>query len=279
MTGKRFSPQFTAAFVLLVIHFLIGLTLALLSAAPYDAEVLVGGLGGAAVGQVALCAAWMALSERPFTTRLLISLGCVFLVGLALSCHMLRNNAPTVSALAAAASVFVLWLFVQAPLWMFRWWQGWRLCWQETAPSTTIPVRFGIRELLAWTAAVALLTAIGRMLFHLEESYFGTGERRIVAEVVFVGMLMIFSVLLQVPALCATLTDRSTTISVLAIVAIGCAVTVCELVTIKWLRFETDISLNLFVSVLNAAQLLAILATVLILRAVGYRLRRVPSSA
>jgi hypothetical protein len=130
--------------------------------------IIVMGSLGSTLAQGSLLAAWLVLSESPFSRRLLWhwviagSLCCIWLVGLALAAP--RQNFCEVG-FTVALTVPLVSLGAQLPFWFVRLLFGWRLV-RITAPLNTAPSAeqpLSIRDLLLATLIVGVSFAVARL--------------------------------------------------------------------------------------------------------------------
>ena len=66
--------------------------------------------------------------------------------------------------LEIGGAAFLQWIAVQIPLWVFRLRGGWRLRWTPSieAGARSQDLQFGIRQMMAWTATVAVVLSIAK---------------------------------------------------------------------------------------------------------------------
>ncbi len=132
-----------------------------------DTEIFGGIFLGTVFAHGSLLAVWIALGRGAFTRRcflvfLLLATSGTLLV-LPIAC-----DAPSDRSFALVFGGILIgqWLAVQTPLWLIRLAFGWRLGTLNsvTDDSGREELQFGIKQLLGWTAAIAVLLGIGRWL-------------------------------------------------------------------------------------------------------------------
>jgi len=122
---------------------------------------------GTVFAQGSLLAVWIALGLGTFTRRcvrvLLLLATSETLLILPIACE---PGGDWSFALVFGAILLGQWLAVQTPLWLVRLVFGWRIGTPDSIAedSGREELQFGIKQLLGWTAAVAVLLGIGRWL-------------------------------------------------------------------------------------------------------------------
>jgi hypothetical protein len=177
------------------------------------------------------------------------------------------------SAVLITGTLFTLWFVVQAPLWILRLRFGWRIARGEGADflSTAGELQFGIKHILGWTAAVALMCGAGRLAFSSEALRAAMESSR---AIVIFSVLAAFSWLLSILPLWAGLArDRLkswwTLTLVYSTIIVGCQPGVISALlgergeqseVLWWLGF---------------VEVASLLGSLLLLRGAGYRLMRI----
>ncbi|MBC8869845.1 MAG: hypothetical protein H8E44_10525 [Planctomycetes bacterium] len=131
-----------------------------------DTEVFGGVFLGTVFAQGSLLAVWIALGRGAFTGRCLLVFLLLTTSGTLLMLPIACESDGWSFALAFGAILLGQWLAVQTPLWLIRLVFGWRIGLLDTVAddSGRDELQFGIKQLLGWTAAVAALLGIGRLL-------------------------------------------------------------------------------------------------------------------
>lgn len=162
------SSRRVALIGLVVLHLLAVSCCSILALAKFSESQTFGGiLLGTVFAQASLLAVWLALGGQPFLRRtvwvLLLTTASIILFMLPVAKDA---GDDWIISLFFGAAIFSQWLAVQTPLWLIRVVFGWRI----TAPDTLCAgagrdeLQFGIKQLLAWTTAIAVLLGIGRWL-------------------------------------------------------------------------------------------------------------------
>ncbi len=104
--------------------------------------------------QVTLLAVWAALGRASVFARMATGLVITVIVCLCLFACL--------GSVVLSGVLLALWGTIQLPLWISRLFFGWRLCWpgEKTLEQGGNETQFGIRQLLAWTALVAITLGI-----------------------------------------------------------------------------------------------------------------------
>lgn len=194
-----------------------------------DTEIFGGVFLGTVFAQGSLLAVWIAfgrgsLARRCFLVFLLLATSGMFLV-LPLACE---SPDDLEFALIFGSILLGQWLAVQTPLWLIRLVFGWRIGTLDSVADSSCreELQFGIKQLLGWTAAVALLLGIGHwsVADELRE-----GDVETVWEMArFALVLAVSNVLVAWPMIWATLVRRWVPIWTAAGLIIAIAVTLGE---------------------------------------------------
>ena len=131
-----------------------------------DTEVFGGVFLGTVFAQGSLLAVWIALGRGAFTGRCLLVFLLLTTSGTLLMLPIACESDGWSFALAFGAILLGQWLAVQTPLWLIRLVFGWRIGTLDSVAddSGREELQYGIKQLLGWTAAVAVLLGIGRWL-------------------------------------------------------------------------------------------------------------------
>lgn len=167
---------------LILVHLLVSLCCSVIAFFWMPNTVVFGGIFlGTVFAHGTLLAVWIALGRGTFTRRcflvlLLLATSGTLLI-LPIACD---NPGDAGSALVFGGIILGQWLAVQTPLWLIRLVFGWRIGTLDSVAddSGREELQFGIKQLLGWTAAVALLLGIGRWFIgdelrenHAEEAW------------------------------------------------------------------------------------------------------------
>jgi hypothetical protein len=135
--------------------------------------VLYGASSGFVFGQVTLLVIWGVLGPEPLSRQLPRSIGlCIFVFYSWIAGTVLANDPPPtdVSFFLAIFAAFMF-LILTTPMWIVRRLLSWRIYTLDQRERGSD--QFTIRHIMIWTAAIAVLTAIGRVLFTTSND--GTG--------------------------------------------------------------------------------------------------------
>ena len=177
--------------LLLVFFGVFDLVLATVVEPPSDK--IAGIILGFTFAQVTLLAVWAALGPARVFARMATGLVIAVFVSLCLFACFESMGRSDISIVLGGV-VLALWGVIQLPLWMSRLFFGWRLCWpgEETLEQGD-ETQFGIRQLFAWTALVAITLGIGRWLV---SSDVGNQWRNPWQAIAVFGVLTVFNALL-----------------------------------------------------------------------------------
>jgi hypothetical protein len=263
MTDRRLTP------LLVLIAVLVAFDVAIATVVEARGDEAGGIVLGVIFSQIVLIAVWTALG--PFSVFARMAGGVILstLLGLALvACT--RHSGVGAAQWFWFLIVTSQWLVIQIPFWVLRLCFGWRLAHgrEEIAQSDQSEMQFGIRQLLAWTALVAITLGIGRWL--LPEDL--TGGRDAKEMTAIFCVLTSFNCLLAWPVVWASLARRRVPLWLIAAAFCCVALTVAEIAT-----FESAMGPrgdNEFVWIMNSIEVLAASVALLIARATGFRLVR-----
>lgn len=222
---------------------------------------------GVIAAEITLCAVFAALAPASVFARNAIGLAGVIVVCLAI--FRMGGPGPDERPVISAAA-FLQWIAVQIPLWVFRLRSGW--CLRRTSSGGDGFVRhdlqFGIRQLMAWTAVVAVFLSLAKTPIPGGSLSWSRN-----AEIIAVTLILVtFNSLAAWPMIWAAFV-RSRTFMWCSVAA-ACSGILC--IGELW-AFRTvvgpGVGLELFVA-LHAIQLVAVGGSLLLVRLSGVRLVR-----
>lgn len=116
---------------------------------------------GAIAAQITLLAVFSALAPVPVFLRITAGVFGAITVSMAIFCMEGPGDGERMEISGAA---FLQWIAVQIPLWVFRVQSGWHLrrSTENLAAFRRQDLQFGIRQLMAWTAVVAVILSIAK---------------------------------------------------------------------------------------------------------------------
>jgi len=224
---------------------------------------------GAIFGQIALLAVWTAWGPSRLHCRLSTGLFGTLLLCASLLYSMTRRKGLGEDEFMFALVFSAQWFAIQIPLWLTRIGFRWRLAWpnEVSLDNPRRELQFGIRQLFGWTAVVAILMGICRVVLpELEvDRMHGINARTMIAFVI----LLSANSLLAVPVVWAAF--ARTRLILWWAMAGACAVvlTAAEMVTYYFFVFRAD-DVIVFAFV-NLMQFAAASVSLLLLRASGFR--------
>lgn len=165
-------------------------------------------LDGCIIGSVftstILAAAWTAFGPGRLRVRLPLSLLWGALMGLSIDIVVQMVDGPRQLGYFTLMTS-VLWLIAQLPYWGMSLGFGLKL-WHHTTAigSTNLRQRqFGIRQLMIFTACIAVLLGVGRWLvLNVPKTMFDSNELK------FWGFLFVSQIATSIPLICATMLPR-----------------------------------------------------------------------
>ena len=227
-----------------------------------------GGLAlGVASAEATLLAVFAALTPFSLFTRVTASAA-----GMALVCVAAFRAGGTTreESLVFAGATALQWLAVQIPLWMFRLRGGW--CLRRTSAARSgarmQDLQFGIRQLLAWTAVVAVVLSIAKTA--ISAGSLTPGRLDALGTILVTLIFVVFNSLAAWPIIWAAFV-RSRMLAWCG-VAVGCSAILCvgEIWTFRTL-FGHGLVYAAIV-VLHAIQTLTTGGSLLLVRLCGVRL-------
>lgn len=268
--GLKAEPQTIWAYlpILVVLSVFLVSDLAIATIVNAQGEEAGATVVGFVFSQVALYATWTALGPISLFARTAGGVIATSLVALALVL-CIRNSGVGHFELLWFGITMTQWVGIQLPLWVLRLYFGWRLAWPGTdlAPARPTDLQFGIRQLMMWTALVAVTLGVGRWLLTDELRNNGRDE----SIVVFL-VLTSFNCLLAWPIIWALLIRFAWPLWLVAAGVCCVMLTLTEIATMKAVigrggGWE-------FFWIMNAIQSVSGAAALLGLRLSGFRLAR-----
>lgn len=215
--------------------------------------------------QVTLLAAWNALGDSRQAVRPIVSFVLVFMVWLIGFALPMGFGATPMNPFIPGVAMFVQWVVVQVPLWIvrltFRWQMG-PICDDADQAKLRI-VQFGIRHLIIWTTLVAIVLGVSRWMV----GFLGPEKRDQTGFALFLACNSMFAW----PTLLSALVHRWMPTAIVAALVFTIIVTWSEPFIFNALIGGSREGIFNW---LNAIQFGWILGSMLILRAMGYRLIR-----
>ena len=231
---------------------------------------------GCGFAQASVAAAWMVLGPLAFRVRAVVSTAWVLLAALLLAI----NSGGSGEGLLLGGSFVGVWLLVQGPLWCAAVAYRLRLSHFHELPCdvTSGEHQFGIRQLLAVTAATAATLGFGRLLIlgmQPDHSLVGLGGPNYEMFVI-VALFVIGNSLVAFTVITGALLPRQWLFAVGLGTCAAAAVTLIEWNLFANLATGLDGGESMVVvGGMNGLQFVWLLACLLSLRAAGYRLTTV----
>jgi hypothetical protein len=235
----------------------------------------VGLVLGTMFGQVSLAAAWCALGPFSLIRRLPLSFVWLAAIVVALGCNIARNsNSPGFQLLLTYSGTLLFqWLVLQTPIWLLVARYGLRVrCVDDVElANDSRDKQFGIRQIMALTALVALVLGIGRLL--LGGMQRGTSFGKPV-ELVAYACLALANVLVSAPAIGVMLLPRVTVAALCGALLFSAFATAIELSALNLIDPGPPSNAQMFwvLSLVNLVQCGWVLAVLFLLRLGGYRI-------
>lgn len=216
---------------LVLVHLLVSACCSVIACFWTPNTLIFGGIFlGTVFAQGTLLAAWIALGRGAFTRRCFVVFLLLATTGILLILPIARDEYSDVSMVMVFGGILVgQWLAVQTPLWLIRLVFGWRIGTLDSGNEDLgrEELQFGIKQLLGWTAAVAVLLGVGRWLVgdELREGHVETAWEIVGFTLVLAGS----NILVAWPVIWATLARRWVPVWTAVAVVIAVAVTLGEL--------------------------------------------------
>jgi hypothetical protein len=264
---KCVSSRFGSILLGLMAAFFLFVNLAMCVGVRFEG-LLVGLVLGVIAAEITLCAMFSALGPFPVFVRVTIGMAGAIVVCLAI---FRLGGAGSDERLEISAAAFFQWIAVQIPLWFFRLRSGW--CLRRTSSDRASFMRqdlqFGIRQLMAWTAVVALLLSIAKLTIpddSLDQS------RSAVVEIITITLiLVVFNSLAAWPMIWAAFV-RSRMLTWCG-VAVACSAILGAAEQWAFVTLIGGVIPGIFIA-LHAIQLVAVGGSLLLVRLNGVRLVR-----
>jgi hypothetical protein len=244
--------------------------------------IAVGIFIGSGFASVSAAATWTALGPFRLAVRLPCALVWVLMTGLLVMFNIITSSDggshAAMESLVLALAYLSLWVVVQTPLWIVRSIYRFRLDlpMELNAPGALSEHQFGIRQLLIVTAVVAAALGAGRLLVLGIGA--GASAQRVVSPdwefLVIIGLFLVSNSLVAFIVVTGALLPRRWRLAVTIGVALVVAISLAESATLMLLPGGTPgfWYMLLFIGTMNAIQFGWLLASLLLLRAAGYRL-------
>ena len=235
-------------------------------------RIIVGLLLGTVYGHATLAAAGTAIGPFRFRYRLPLALVC--LGGMFAALVILTTHSPIAGTMLIGVSMFVQWSLVQVPLWCLVWWNGLRIQHAlAVAPTRSVPSgQFGIRQLMIFTAVVAVLLGVGRMLVIVVD-WNRALPGVVVHEAPIFGFIVLVNTLYALPLALAVLMRRWNLLAWFIGAAMVAGATQVEVAVIeRMIQGGPNAELPILLWTMNLCQSAWVVALLAILRVTGYRL-------
>lgn len=269
-SSKQHRPAFTAMGVAIASGWVF-VALVPLPGTPPE-RIIAGLLLGTIYGQATLAAVWTAIGPFRFRYRLLLALVC--LGGMFAALGILASHSPIAGTLMIGVSMVVQWVLVQVPLWCLVWWNGLRIQHvQAAAPTRSVPSgQFGIRQLMVFTAVIAVLLGVGRMLV-VAVDWSSALPGVVVHEAPIFGFIVLVNTLYTLPLALAVLMRRWNLLAWFIGAAMVAAATQVEVAVIeRMIQGRPNAELPILLWTMNLCQSAWVVALLAILRVTGFRL-------
>jgi hypothetical protein len=247
----------------------LGCLLVVAADAQRHEHIGIGYILGTMFGQTTLAAAWTALGPLKLIWRLPLSMAWLALLVTAMTVNF-GGNGPEEFILVVAACLLGQWMLVQLPLWGLA--LGYRLRLRHGSQAH-LPVdrregQFGIRQLMIFTAIVAVIFGVGRLVAANLSLQFNQGAAEGVPIFIF---LAVAAILVTLPLVLAMLLPRFGAISVALLLGLVALATAWELPLLSTIHSGPgpDTMHLVWINGFTAAWIIAFMAA---LRLSGYRL-------
>jgi hypothetical protein len=253
-------------FVLLATFFLT-VNLAMLGGVRVD-ESFAGLILGTVAAEITLCAVFAALA--PYSVFRRVTAGMIGAIVVCLAVYVMDTPSAEGRTVVSVAA-FLQWIAVQIPLWGIRVHSGW--CLRQASEGNERrdrqDLQFGIRQLLAWTAAVAVVLSLAKLT--IPEGTFDRSDRG-VENIMVVTLLVAFSSIATWPMIWAAFVRSRMLFWCGVATACSAILCACEL----W-AFRTVVGVGADTEVfiaMHLIQLVAVGSGLLLVRQSGVRLVR-----
>ena len=145
-------------------HAVVLLTAAFLFPSPNAGQAFLAVTVGVIHAEIALLAVWVVFSMQPLRRRLLLSACGISLLAAVFCAYVIRTSGPPEVCAISTISLLLQWALIQIPFWLTKKY-GWVLAKGDVGVSSRpLDVQFHLRHLFVWTAATAVLLAVGKGL-------------------------------------------------------------------------------------------------------------------
>jgi hypothetical protein len=228
------------------------------------------GIGlGIVFGQVSLLAMVMALSDIRLPIRLALTIAGLLAMGIVMGSYVARHNGPAEFSIVMGLAICVQFLWLQIPLITMRVAGGWRIRHPFDESAATSALQFGIRQILVWTAVVAVLTAMGRQAFLL--GFFGNPFGTWVN---FLGPIVLFNGLVMLAPMWAILLPNCSRHWRIGVLVYVVGLTAVEIYLVDSLGV-VPVTQKVLITCLNGVQVLLLILALRAAKSSGLGLRRV----
>ena len=262
---KGTSHPVAPLLLVLMAIFLLTVTGAMLSGVHLS-HAFAGLCLGVIAAEITLCAVFAALT--PFSLSLRMGLG---LAGAVVVCvAIFRMDGPGGDErLEIAGAAFLQWIAVQIPLWVFRLRGGWLLRWTPSieAGARSRDLQFGIRQMMVWTAMVAVVLSIAKTALPAD-SHSPSGNKA--GEILIVTLILVTSNTLAAWPMIWAAFVRSRVFT-WCLTAAGCSAILCVGEVWAFRAVFGGVSSEIF-ALLHLIQFVSVGGSLLLIRASGVRL-------
>jgi len=234
-------------------------------------HVIVGYLIGTVFGHATLASAWTAFGPLPLILRLPLALLWLAVSVACLALNVWVHRGPGEIPVILGGCVLCQYAALQVPFWAIALGTGMRLRYRETGSSSSDPreFQFGIRQLMIFTAIVAVIFGMGRLVVTGLGPQLEPGAGTVLPTFLF---LVVASIVMTLPLFLAGLLPRYWWQAVLVVLLLIGLATACELPLMNTLPIGGGPD-TLHLVCINTFTSAWILALVLVARFSGYRLR------
>lgn len=259
-------PRTAPLLVLLLFQLLLNLSIATFF--EVQGEEMAGPVIGSVFSQIVLLAVWCTLAPFSFGVRYVIGTILFCLTSICMYICANRDGGGVSVAMSITGAMFVQWLLYQMPLWHTRW-TGWYLTTKvqedgEGTVSVSNELQFGIAQLFVWTTIAAIFLGFLRMLI----TFFGDDIRGNSVDLQLFPTIALGNALLVLPLIyaCFSRTNMPLWLGIAAVWALGVSFA-------QMLLLNSNGGDNEFFMLINVAQFIAVLLTLMLVRLAGVRLR------
>lgn len=246
----------------------VGLGLVVLLNPDHGEYVVVGYLIGTVFGHATLASAWTAFGPLPLILRFPLALLWLVLSVACIALNVWVHTGPPEIPITLGGCVLLQYVALQLPFWAIALGTGVRLRYRASGgpASDSREYQFGIRQLMIFTAIVAVIFGVGRLVVtRLGVQLSSAGGPDLL---VFI-FLVVASVVMTLPLLLAGLLPRYWWQAVLVVLLLIGIATACELPLLETFHRGGGPD-TLHLVWINAFSSAWILALVLVVRVSGY---------